>query len=950
MKKKEKIEGFKISYRSFLMLIFLALGIITLSFTIMQSFSRASEYILTNAKQAYLERLSQTNKVFADNLSQLGSITGYLGSTDDMISWMKQYDDSVGGTRSTIQKSISDACTKAMIFNKYIDGIVVVTEDETIYVATRDFAKDKFSNMKNDLMGNGDYYEINAEKSVVFFLPQNKDENTGDMTMLEYLKSRYFFFVPVGEGKDEYGGIFVILNQTIFDDITESDTQTTEKYLITNQNNDLIIKSKYVSEEDFITVKNGLDTIDGNAINSEKTTNFNKLMIYSMESGLFGWKMVLFHNEALIDENLSILRLLFLGASGFIIIMLVVFYAVISKKITLPIRKLVDFIRGYNLNEGREYEIVKEKTGFQLKILYIMIVVILIPNLILTVFSQFYTSKIVKDYIIKSNKNLFQYTAKRMDKLMLDKKTILSAISFNQNVQQLFDAESETDESELADLVDEYLLLGSGRDEVIIFDEHDNSIYSDYVFYDEPALSFSDIAQIKDYSIWGETRVSRFKVPEIELYIKINQLTTLKTLGYIVSRIKEADVENIFKEMSDSRVNVFVIDAENKILSHADKNLIGREIPLDEYELKDGVLYADESFAFIIPLENTPWHLVGIFDEDVFYKDINQSLVEKIYLFGIMVAVVLLLSYIIANNTTRYLRRMYALMGKCEIDSLEAVFPEESKIIEISELGSAFNDMITRTEILLDKLLIYNKKQKELENRKREAEFIALQTQINPHFLYNTFECINWMIKCGEKESAVNMVTALSNMLHFVAKTENMIVSIEKELDYTKTYIEIMAIKFRSDITFKLDIDDEILKYKTIKLLLQPIVENSVRHGIGYTEGAKGTISISCIEEADCLKFTISDDGKGIKEQEIAKLNQELESGIHYDRVGLYNVQNRIWLFFGDRYGIKVMANKEKGVRVEAKIPKIERIEDFESGKKSRSASTIYKPSIWESL
>ena len=934
MRKKRKIDGLKISYRSFLMLVFLTLGIISLTFTIMHSFSRASEYILTNAKKAYLERLSQTNKVFEDNLTQLSRIAGFLGTTDNMVSWLKQYDTSLGGTKSTIQKDIGNTCSKAIIFNKYIDGIVVVTEAETIYVATREFAKNKFSDIKNGLIENGDYYEINAEKSTLFFLPQNEDENTGDITMLEYLKSRYFFYVPVKENEVEYGGIFVILNQTIFDDITESDNETTEKYMILNRNNNVLIKSKYVSEKDITLVKNGLNSLDDKAVNTTRTTNFEKLIIYSMESGLFGWKMVLFHNESLIDENLSIMRLLFLGASGFILIMLVVFYAVISKRITLPIRKLVNFIRGYNLDEGREYEIVKEKTGFQLKILYIMIVIILIPNLILTVFSQFYTSKIVKDYIIDSNKNLFQYTAKRIDKLVLDKKSILSAISFSKSVQQLFDSTGGTNEPELADVVDEYLLLGSGRDEIIIFDEQDNSIYSDYVYYDSPKFSFSDISQTKDYSIWGGTKVNRFKVPEIELYIKINQLSTLKTLGYIICRIPETDVENIYKEMSDSKVNVFILSAENKIVSHTDKNLIGREISLDEYELKDGVLYADESFAFSIPLENTPWHLVGIFDEDIFYKDINQSLVEKIYLFGIMVAIVLLLSYIIANNTTKYLRRMYALLGKCEIDSLEAVFPEESKIIEISELGSAFNDMITRTEILLDKLLIYNKKQNELENMKREAEFIALQTQINPHFLYNTFECINWMIKCGEKDSAVKMVTALSNMLHFIAKTENMIVSIEKELDYTKTYIEVMAIKFRSDITFKLDIDDEILKYKTIKLLLQPIVENSVCHGIGYTEGAKGTISISCTEEADCLKFTIYDDGKGIKEEEIAKLNQDLESGIHYNRVGLYNVQNRIQLFFGDRYGIKVMANKDKGVRVEAKIPKIENIKDFESEKK----------------
>ena len=191
------------------------MGIISLTFTIMQSLSRASEYILTNAKDAYIERLSQTNKVFEDNLTHIGSITGFLGTTEDMVSWMKKYPSAVGSDRSTIQQDISSVCSKAMIFNKYIDGMAVVTQEETIYVATREFTKLKYSDIKKDLLSGKNYYEMSGKNSIKLFLPQNEDDSTGDMTILDYLKTKFFFYVPVKEGAKEYGGIFVILNQTI---------------------------------------------------------------------------------------------------------------------------------------------------------------------------------------------------------------------------------------------------------------------------------------------------------------------------------------------------------------------------------------------------------------------------------------------------------------------------------------------------------------------------------------------------------------------------------------------------------------------------------------------------------------------------------------------------------------------------------------------------------------
>lgn len=329
-----------------------------------------------------------------------------------------------------------------------------------------------------------------------------------------------------------------------------------------------------------------------------------------------------------------------------------------------------------------------------------------------------------------------------------------------------------------------------------------------------------------------------------------------------------------------------------------------------------------DSFFFRINLKDTSWYLVGQYYLTIFDKDRKKFLYEKIYILIIISITTIFIAFLLSYYFTSSLNKMNRLLKKLGIDNMDIVFPEDKTISEISELGTAFNEMILRTESLLDQLLISTKKQNELETKKKDAEMTALQAQINPHFLYNTIESINCLIRDGDRQNAIKMLTSLSDLFRFISRTDNVIVPISEELEYVKTYAEIMQMRFGENLTFQWDLSQDLLTCKTIKLILQPVIENAIYHGIKPKQ-SHGIINVKCTNTPDGILFSISDNGIGMDEESLVTLTENLNSEKYLNRIGLYNVQNRIRLFFGKQYGLKIESKYGEGAIVEIHIPRI---------------------------
>jgi len=233
---------------------------------------------------------------------------------------------------------------------------------------------------------------------------------------------------------------------------------------------------------------------------------------------------------------------------------------------------------------------------------------------------------------------------------------------------------------------------------------------------------------------------------------------------------------------------------------------------------------------------------------------------------------------------------------------------------EVKELEIAFDEMIHKID---DLIVERDKKEKE----RQEEEIRALQAQINPHFIYNTLNCIKLMAMMAQKKNIEDMVYAFMILLGGMFKDSKMMITVEEEIEYTKHYVHIMNVRYAGSFDVIWDIDEDILKNLTLKLMLQPIIENAIIHGISQCE-EKGLITIKgYIKDKDII-FKIIDNGKGIDPDKIKDLFVDNKNE-NKRKVGIYNVNKRIVLNFGDEYGINVVSELKKYTEVTVRVPLI---------------------------
>ena len=283
----------------------------------------------------------------------------------------------------------------------------------------------------------------------------------------------------------------------------------------------------------------------------------------------------------------------------------------------------------------------------------------------------------------------------------------------------------------------------------------------------------------------------------------------------------------------------------------------------------------------------------------------------------ILTALVVLMTMVIVSGITKPVEELSAVTNKVAAGD----FTVRAKVDTQDELAQ-LADRVTRMTESLERLV---EKIKEDERKMRKADLRLLQEQINPHFLYNTLDTIIWLIEGNSPDKAVNMVVSLSEFFRLVLSKGKEYITIQDEELHIRSYLEIQQVRYRDILEYEIAIDPELYRYKILKLTLQPLVENSLYHGIKYKR-AKGKILVSGTLEGDEIHLKVSDDGIGMEEEELAKLQRDIqrpcketESGF-----GLANVNERIRMNFGTGYGITIHSSKGEGTCVEVVIPAVE--------------------------
>lgn len=291
-----------------------------------------------------------------------------------------------------------------------------------------------------------------------------------------------------------------------------------------------------------------------------------------------------------------------------------------------------------------------------------------------------------------------------------------------------------------------------------------------------------------------------------------------------------------------------------------------------------------------------------------------QMIVASIIVLVVFIGLSVLIIIYIPKTITRPVSQLRNVMEQAAKGDL-SVRAKLEHGAELKVLGDSFNTMIEQNSLLIDRV-------KEEQTNLREAELEILQMQINPHFLYNTLDTIVWLAEADNKEAVVNMVETLSEFFRSSLNGGKDIVSLAEETRHIASYLQIQKVRYQDILEYSIQLPKELDTIEIPKITLQPLVENALYHGIKNKRG-KGKIRVFGYEEGEKGILVVEDNGIGMTEERLAQVQRGLtfKTGEEKDFYGLYNVNERIRLKFGEEYGLKIESIYRQGTRVEVHLP-----------------------------
>lgn len=365
----------------------------------------------------------------------------------------------------------------------------------------------------------------------------------------------------------------------------------------------------------------------------------------------------------------------------------------------------------------------------------------------------------------------------------------------------------------------------------------------------------------------------------------------------------------------------FILDAKGNIVYHPQQQQLYNELQTENISLimdtdEDTVLTGtgnDGKLYSISRSEKTGWTVVACTNVKELLSKSRQA--QSVYVLTaiILVIVALLFSRFMARSITLPIQKLRDSMKKVQ----EGDFSVSDVVVdsknEIGSLTKSFDVMTHRIHELMEQNV-------HEQEEKRKSELKALQSQINPHFLYNTLDSIIWMAEGKKNEEVVLMTASLARLLRQSISNEDEVVPIANEVEYARGYLTIQKMRYKDKLEFQIEVDSSILYIPLIKLVLQPIIENAIYHGLKYKE-SKGLLIVKGFMKDGNAVLQVIDDGVGMDEETLAHIYDKHKVNYHSNGVGVYNVQKRLKLYYGEDYGITYTSELGKGTTATITIP-----------------------------
>lgn len=402
---------------------------------------------------------------------------------------------------------------------------------------------------------------------------------------------------------------------------------------------------------------------------------------------------------------------------------------------------------------------------------------------------------------------------------------------------------------------------------------------------------------------------------------------TGEVLGVILLDIRHDIIQSSINGVTIGEKGfVFVMDQEDNIVYTPVNGIVYRVNP-KWVKAMEPMSVQIQGGSYQIRSELSPytgWRTVGVFSMDEVMSSVNTIVYILFTCVIISLVLVVIVSFKFSRTLTNPIFKLKRLMKQAESGDLTVRFNFEHND-EIGELGQSFNHMIARIDQLIQMVYV------EQEN-KRTAEMKSLQEQIKPHFLYNTLDTISWMARDYDAEDIVRLVDALTNMFRIGLSHGKDIITVKEEITHVSNYLYIQKIRYKDKLNYVIHVDESLYAIEVPKLILQPLVENAIYHGVKAKRGG-GTITITGVPEGENLVFTVQDNGAGMPQEKVEELNRRMSERSVLDEkksFGLFYIRERIQLCYGTGYGVHVESALGEGTRVTITLPLYQKPKKFD--------------------
>lgn len=459
-----------------------------------------------------------------------------------------------------------------------------------------------------------------------------------------------------------------------------------------------------------------------------------------------------------------------------------------------------------------------------------------------------------------------------------------------------------------------------------------------------PALRLKDNSNVleKDFfkKSMAESEYINFSMPHIrDLFdrnensyswvISLSRAVEVTDEGKATQALLLINLNYMYFEEIFSNVNlgnggyVYLTNDRGDIIWHPKQNEIysGRFKEDNKYAatLKDGItvenLRGKNITLNVRTIGYTGWKLVGVTPSAALGVDGIKFRFFVLFVADLFLFLLAMINAFISDKISNPIKRLDGSVREIESGNLDVeIVPSGS--YEVEHLGKSIKNMLGRIKVLMSDLV-------DEHNAKRKSEFDTLQSQINPHFLYNTLDIIVWMIENENSDKAVNIVTALAKFFRISLSKGKNIITVKDEVEHVRNYLMIQNMRFKNRFEYSIDVDEEVLSYSSLKLMLQPLVENAIYHGMEFMDG-DGEIDVKVFKEDDSLYFTITDNGLGMSEDMVEiLLSKDFVPSKKGSGIGVKNVNERIKLYFGSEYGLKVESEPDEGTKITIHLPAV---------------------------